>query len=97
MELFPGNRDRSPRFQVCHTASNFLVPGLLHGVICGIKAIQQCVRQSSALIRWEGECLSQEMGDFFAHLDSLTAGMGTRKLLDELAWTLLFGGAAFGG
>ena len=60
MELFPGNRDRSPRLQVCHAASNFVVPGLLDDVARSVKTIQQCVRQSSALIRREGECLFQE-------------------------------------
>jgi hypothetical protein len=78
MELFPGNRDRSPRFQVCHAASNFLVPSLLDGVT-HVKTIQQCVRQSSALIRREGERLFQEMGNLIAHLCSLTSGMGTGK------------------
>jgi hypothetical protein len=85
MELFPGNRDRSPCFQVCHAASNFLVPGPLHGVTRGIKTIRQCVRQSSALIRREGKRLPQEMGNLFAHVDSLTTGKG--KQPDERGWT----------
>ena len=76
MELFPGNRDRSTRLQVCHAASNLLVPGLLHGVT-------------------GSECLSQQMGNLFAHLDSLTSGMGTRKQLDELGCILLFWRAHF--
>lgn len=82
MELFPGNRDRSPRLQVCHAARHFLVPALLDGVTV-IKTIQECVRQSSALIRREGECLSQEMAKLFAHLGSLTSGMRSGKQPDQ--------------
>jgi hypothetical protein len=72
MELFPGKRDHSPRLQVCHAPSYFLVPDLRNGVTRSVKTIQQCVRKGSTLIRWQGECLFQEMGNLFAHPRSLT-------------------------
>jgi hypothetical protein len=66
MELFPRNRDRSPRLQVCHTASNFLVPSRLDSVtpvsrlsgsVFAKAARSSGGRASACLKRWETSSL----------------------------------------
>ncbi len=58
MELFPRDRHRLAGLQIFHSASHFLVPSLLNRVIRLLKAIEQRVSQSCALVDRESECSS---------------------------------------
>lgn len=67
MQLLPRDSHSFARFQVSDSASDFVIPSLLHRLIRDFKTVQQGMGQCSALVNRECERPSQQIGNFWTH------------------------------
>jgi hypothetical protein len=67
MQFFPRDGDSFSGVQVFHAPRYLLVPSFLDRLIRRLQAIQQSVRQRSALVNREGERPLQKIRNLWTH------------------------------